>query len=74
MCLFHHLFWGRPWFAVCVDMEYICQESKTWYYEDDMWWHVRNFQKEVEHREKDFEKIIHELNKSTDDMTDVMVK
>jgi hypothetical protein len=31
-------------------------------------------QKEVEHREQDFEKIIHEFNKSTDDMTDVMVE
>jgi hypothetical protein len=56
-----------PWFCVCVDMEHTCQERKSWYYQHDMWWHVRDLQKKVERREQAFKNKYFEKDEEIND-------
>jgi hypothetical protein len=43
---------GTPGFVVCFDPEHSFQERKKWYYMQDMWWHVRDVQKQAEEKQR----------------------
>ena len=62
---------GSPWFSVCLNMEHTsCQERLQWYYEHDMWGHVKDLKKKCEDYEKTFWYVVKKLESAEGDERD----